>query len=290
MIFKRWASCSWTPVLHFQIRFLTCLAASAWLTLSSPAALVLSPGFTTTTENFNGLGTSGTAFPVAGVPFVAWDTDRTDAVITTMTSDNGSSTANGLRNLGNTADRALGSRAAGGGQGRVPAFGLNIQNNTGSTISAFTISYRRELWRTGSSSATDVWNFQYAVVSSAITMDNSAATWLDFNALDMYELNPTLTSNTAVDGNASGNFATVSASFNVPLNNGQFLAFRWLDSNNAGQDSLMAVDDLVITAVPEPVNLALGIFATGTVFALGLRHRQTLRSWGRKSGRITSES
>lgn len=264
----------------FPFRWSAALALLAGLALSAPAALIFNSGDTTKTENFNGLGTSGTTFPVAGVPFVGWDNDRTDASTTTMTSDNGASTAGGIRNLGVAGaglvtDRALGTRGA---NNSTPAIGLNIRNSTGGTIGSFTISYRRELWRSGSSSSTEVWNFQYAIVASEISVDNSAATWINFDALDMSELRPTLTSNTAIDGNASGNFATVSATFNVPLANNQYLALRWLDANSTGQDAIMAVDDFTITAVPEPVNVALGIFAATAALIVAIRRRKVRRA------------
>lgn len=264
----------------FPFRMSAVLAVLAGLALSAPAALIFNSGDITKTENFNGLGTSGTAFPVAGLPFVGWDNDRTDRAATTMTSDNGSGNAGGIRNLGVAGaglvtDRALGTRGA---NKSTPAIGLNIRNSTGGTIGAFTISYRREQWRSGGNSSTEVWNFQYAIVTSETSVDSSATTWINFDALDMSELDPLLTSNSALDGNASGNFATVSATFNVPLANHQYLAVRWLDANSTGQDAIMAVDDFTITAVPEPVNVALGIFAAGAALMVAIRRRKIRRA------------
>lgn len=258
-------------------------AALVWFALPCSGALIFNPGDTTKSENFDGLGTSGAAFPVAGVPFVAWDTDVTDAVIITMTTDTGSGTGGGVRNVGVAGVNALTDRALGSlGSGSViPAFGLNIQNNTGGAIGGFTISYRSEHWRSGDNAGTEVWNFQYAIVSSEISMDTSAATWIDLDALDMTELNPTLIVAAARDGNASGNFATVSGSLAVTLNAGEFIAFRWLDANSAGADAIMAVDDFTITAVPEPTTwagLIFGAIFCGTQVVRRLRNRQAAQN------------
>ena len=80
----------------------------------------------------------------------------------------------------------------------------------------------------------------------------------------MTELNAGLTTAAARDGNASGNFATISGSLAVALSAGEFIAFRWLDANNTGADAVMAVDDFTITAVPEPTTWAGIIF--GAIF------------------------
>ena len=224
----------------------------------SRAALIFNPGDTIKTENFDGLGTE-TAFPVAGVPFTAWDTDSTDASITTMLSNDGTGTGGGIRNVGGGSvnpdtDRALGSLGTGTLE---PAFGVNVQNNTGQTIGGFAISYRGEHWRSGNDVVTELWNFQYAVVSSEITMGDSAASWINFDALDMVELNPTLTTGAARDGNAAGNFTELNATLSVPLSDGEFLAIRWVDLDNPGFDAIMAIDDFQILAVPEPEHYAL---------------------------------
>ncbi len=263
---------------HFNYRPLFVAAAIVWFVLPCSGALIFNFGDTTKSENFDGLNTTGTAFPVAGVPFVAWDTDATDAVITTMTTDTGSGNGGGIRNVGVAGVNAVTDRALGSlGSGTViPAFGLNVQNNTGGAIGGFTVSYRSENWRSGDNAGVEVWNFQYAIVTSEISMDTSAATWIDFDALDMTELNAGLTTAAARDGNASGNFATISGNLAVTLNAGEFIAFRWLDANNTGADAIMAVDDFTITAVPEPTTwagLIFGAIFCGTQVVRRLRNR-----------------
>jgi len=158
-------------------------------------------------------------------------------------------------------DRALGSIAD---SQTVAGFGLVLVNNTGRTLTAadVLISFREEQWRTGSASNTDeVWTFEYRTGGPLLDVnDPSSVGWTQVAALDLHEIQTgSAGASTALDGNATGNFANISGTLaGLVWNPGDRLVIRWLDNNDPGNDAGMAIDNLfMFVSVPEPSGLLL---------------------------------
>lgn len=163
-------------------------------------------------------------------------------------------------------DRALGTLATDKQIGR---FGLTIQNNTGSILDSFSLSYDGEIWRSGGGTPTPVTNnlfFSYAIVSSSPSINGTGFT-------DVASLTYTMTAfspfETAVNGNLNPTFLSDTIG-GLTWNPGDYLIVRWSGQDASGQDNGLAVDNITFsaTAVPEPTTWALlGLGAAG-VFAL----------------------
>jgi hypothetical protein len=117
-----------------------------------------------------------------------------------------------------------------------------FRNTTSTTVLAVRVGYTGELWRLGGSGAPDRLDFQVAV--NATNIFNG--TFSDHNALDF--VTPDLTGTPgARDGNAA-QFRTLFplALINVALAPNDRLYLRWVDSNIAGADDGLAIDDFEI--------------------------------------------
>jgi hypothetical protein len=160
----------------------------------------------------------------------------------------------GRYNIGGGAtpsDRALGSRATSeGGAGRGQFIDVAFTNNTGATLTEFTLSYTGENWVTDGTPDNGV----YALYFSTTGLANSwALMGSNFNYTapvgpGYYNL---------VDGNLTANRQSISATFNqsgsLSIANGANFYVRFFDGNEANNDKLIAVDDFSITSpIPEP--------------------------------------
>ncbi len=130
-----------------------------------------------------------------------------------------------------------------------------FRNTTGTTASAVSIAFTGEMWRLGGSGAPDRLDFQYAVNAT----NTYAGSYFDFNALDF--ITPSLAGSAGLrDGNAAAN-RTVFPATNilVTLAPNETLHVRWVDSNIAGADDGLAIDDfsiqiLVVSAANASIN------------------------------------
>lgn len=210
----------------------------------------------TYSQDFNTLPASGT-FALSGPGPIALDTAPISAtglagwslakntgsgtnalfLVGSGTATNGSAYSFGATSA---ADRALGSLGSGSMASR---FGVVFTNNTGATISQFTLNYTGEQWRHGGATTPNKLTFSYSVGGASITTGTfTNVTALDFTA-------PIITATaSALDGNALANrsfpSATVTGLTWLP---GQTLVLRWTDVDDAGSDDGLAVDDLTFT-------------------------------------------
>ncbi len=234
------------------------------------------------TQNFDTLPASGT-FPLAGVgPFAldgapigasglaGWSLAKyagtgANAIFLVGT---GTNNAGGVYSFGPAAtpERALGSLGSGGVASR---FGVALTNNTGATVTQFTLSYTGEQWRRGSAAANQL-TFAYALGATDLnTGAFTAVPALDFTAPN------TTGSGVAIDGNASGNRTAVSAMVTgVAWEPGQTLVLRWSDVDDSGSDDGIAIDDLTFSttasllpavAVTTPANGAVNILGSSSL-------------------------
>ncbi|MBX7104277.1 MAG: hypothetical protein K1X57_09350 [Gemmataceae bacterium] len=224
----------------------------------TPAVSYLTPN-SVYSQNFNGLPASGTialadvATPIdlstspisaTGMATGDWFLLRT-AGTTMFAIDDGNATAGGALSYGPsaTAERSLGLLASGAG---VASVGAMFTNNTGDSLSQFTITFVGEQWRRGDGAANKL-SFSYSLGATSIAAGTfTPAPSLDFTA-------PVTTgANLALDGNAIANQSAVSATVSgITWAKGQTLAIRWDDVDDAGQDDGLAIDALTFTASRE---------------------------------------
>ncbi|HEX8650060.1 MAG TPA: FG-GAP-like repeat-containing protein [Pyrinomonadaceae bacterium] len=220
---------------------------------AAPAISITTLG-TPITENFNSLANTGTAntwtdnTTLAGW-YAQFSAAGQTANPTIYRADDGSLNTGSIYSYGtvNATERAFGS-AASGTPGNI-FYAIQLTNNTGQTINSLSISYTGEQWRNGGNTSAQQLDFQYQVASPGTITDANTPTtsWTDFNTLDF--VSPT-TGATAValDGNAAANRTAKSGTLTVTVNAGQEIWLRWQDTNDAGNDHGLALDDFSVTA------------------------------------------
>ncbi len=210
--------------------------------------------FTTSyTQNFDGLPASGTGTWVSGTfYFPGWLLSRTIPTTTTLLTGTGSSNAGGLYSFGaaGSTDRALGAVSSGNAAVGEFAWGLLVQNNTGSTITALNISFTGEQWRSSSTSAPQqATTFWYGTNSDATKFElfsKSDAGWIKVPELEFY--GPVYFSSPGtVNGNLPENRKFLTASIPVNIPNGHYFMLRWKDLNDPYDDHGLAIDDFSMT-------------------------------------------
>ncbi len=141
-------------------------------------------------------------------------------------------------------DRALGSIASASTRSR---FGMVLSNNTGQTLTQFTISYVGEQWRDGTSAANTL-AFSYAIDPTDLNTGNYVAA----PALSLTSPNSTTAdaNGLKLDGNAALNRRAVNATVTgVVWPAGSRLIVRWTDTDDLQNDDGLAIDDFTFAAV-----------------------------------------
>lgn len=192
-------------------------------------------------QDFNSLANTGTSSSVpAGWAFR--ETGGTGGTVYTATD--GSLNSGDTYSVGSTgsSERAFGALAS-NTVTRIDLGGRFV-NQTGSTIGALTVQYRGELWRLGAASRNDRLDFQYSLDATAL--DNG--TWVDVDALDLLTPNPAAAVGVALDGNDPANQSLVKHTITgLSIGVGQTIFLRWVDTNIAGVDDLLAIDDVIVS-------------------------------------------
>jgi hypothetical protein len=148
---------------------------------------------------------------------------------------------------------------------------VRLNNNTGVTLTQFTLTYDGEQWRDGSSTSTSVTGNTAEKLSFGYSSTATGANWfldttpfnavpaLDFTA-PVVNADTTATSGATVNGNVEGRVNNITATVTgVNWAPGADLWLRWADLQLANEDDDgLAVDDVEFTAaVPEPAGLAV---------------------------------
>ncbi len=186
------------------------------------------------TQNFNTLANSGTTNVWTDNTTIAgWYTNRVVYI-----GDDGTSTTGGLHSYGTTAstERALGALTS--GSVATAYIGVRLANNSGSTATSFSVSYRGEQWRQTTNAQTLV--FEYQVGATSLT----TGTWTAVTALDFTA--PKTGTAGALDGNLAANYLAKSSTITVNVNNGQEIWFRWTKTGSTSPG--LAIDDFSVTA------------------------------------------
>ena len=216
------------------------------------------------TQNFNTLfrtsGSTSNALP-AGWGFAETGdlANGTYAVSTGSTGVGDTYSFGASTSVNGAADRALGAvQNTSAGNSLAATLGVAFRNQTGSPIDGFTIQYQGEQWRNGNSARTDAdrLDFQYVTTTStpAASLISSGYTTVAALSFTSPRYNTAAAPGAAVtlDGNAAGNFQTVSAFLPVHLDAGATIYLRWVDFDVSGNDDGLGIDDFQITAVQLP--------------------------------------
>ena len=235
--------------------------------------------FTSTySQAFDGLALSGSS--------ISWTNDLTlpgwflfrqpsssPVAITAYDAGNGSASSGSFYSYGSTgsSDRALGGLGSGGAYFGSPSSGslagwlaLALTNTTGLPIASLNLSFSGEQWRNGGNSGAQSMLLQYGIGTSftAVTSWISPGGNFDWTS-------PIATSTSAsANGNSAGRVANRGGSLaNLNWSAGSTLWFRWIETNDAGNDHGLAIDDVSITITdndsPPSVTLSLSA-ATGS--------------------------
>jgi hypothetical protein len=156
----------------------------------------------------------------------------------------GSSTAGNLYSFGasGSADRSLGSLSSSAVGGLY--YGTRIINQTGATITAFSIGYTGEQWRK-SGAAAQAMSFSYGLKATSLRQ----GTFVDVPALTF--VSPvTGGSAGSLNGNLAANRTILPPSTltGVEWHHGEELWMRWYDPDHAGTDHALSVDDFSFSA------------------------------------------
>jgi hypothetical protein len=166
-------------------------------------------------------------------------------------------------------DRALGGLSSttlvtGGTESYI---GLRLHNDTGSTLSSFSLSYTGEQWRDGGAASPNAQSLTFGYSTTATSVEDASFTSvaaLNFTSPVFVNTG----SGAAVDGNVAGKVVISAVTVDgLTWAPGTDLWLRWTDKNDGGNDHGLAIDDLTFTAVvPEPGSAALiglGVLAFG---------------------------
>ncbi len=187
-------------------------------------------------------------------------TDGTIGISGAASFDSTSTTVNnvGLFSFGSSSstDRALGSRATTSFAGNNPVlYGVKLVNNTGNTLTNFTVIYTGEQWFKSSAAIQHSLNLAYQLGATSI----STGAWTTMTAGTL--LAPVFTSGAStLNGNLAANRALKVATLSgVSWAAGQSLWIRFSDANETAFEQGLAVDDLYFLADPE-----IGLFFNGS--------------------------
>jgi predicted extracellular nuclease len=196
------------------------------------------------TQDFNTLASSGASDVT---PDGWWFIESGTNANTTYAAGTGSSNTGNTYSFGATddAERAFGGLRSGN---LVPLIGASFANDTGGTITALSITYTGEQWRLGnvtSGRLPDRLDFQLS--TNATALNDSAATWVDYDALDFSS--PVISGTVgALNGNDAANRTDLAYSITgLTIPNGASFWVRWVDVDISGADDGLSIDDFSLT-------------------------------------------
>jgi DNA/RNA endonuclease YhcR with UshA esterase domain len=268
-------------------RFTQFMMLSAAMLISSMSmvngqAHTFTTGNLTYSQNFDGMGATGTTYPAGWLGARTGGTGTAGGALTPIVTD-GSANSGAVYNVGTTAatERAIGVLSSGSTHA---AFGASFVNSTGAAITSFSISAFHEQWRSASSTAiNEEVYFEYSLNATGVF--DATATWDSVTSLKLNEILIASTAAAAVDGNLPANRAAITGTATVSWAAGTTLWIRWRDTDSPSSDGLYAIDDLnmnVVTGAPAPTT-SIVTFRVNmqyqTVDANGVRIAGNFQGW-----------
>lgn len=184
-----------------------------------------------------------TAAPVFASGAVGWSSFARAGSQLTFLSSNGSLATAAVYSFGHIAstDRSLGS-LAGGAQSA--SLGWRLVNQTGQTLTRFTVSFYAEQWRNGGTNLMNGFTGEYRITSSG---DIDTGSYTGVTTMDVTVFNNVAGSSFSSDGNINRieRSATVTG---IAWAHGQTLILRWRDFDETGSDNGLALDDVIFHA------------------------------------------
>ena len=141
-----------------------------------------------------------------------------------------------------------------------------VKNNTGSSLSAISLSYSGEQWRQSQGTSSSGLEMLFVLVSTTSAIDGfqPLGSAFDFTAPLQGP------GDIGLNGNAAAIRAVINgtAVLPTPVPNGGTLYVRWHDWNDNGTtDHFLAIDDVRIAAIPEPGVLSILLLGVGGLIA-----------------------
>jgi hypothetical protein len=243
------------------------LLTTAIITKSATAQTIsITPTSLLYTQDFNSLGTSASS-PYNTILPTGWsiaERGSGSAADSKYRGGNGSDNSGDTYSFGATGstERALGSLSSSSVK---PIYGAIFTNNTGTAITSFTVTYKAEQWRMGTST-TDSLQFCYSTTATHI--DTSLYGFTTVRDLYATAIN-TSAPQGALDGNDPANSRVLSFTINTTILPSATIAFAWSDPDAAGSDHGLAVDSLsvlftTLPNTPYPSILALSPLTSST--------------------------
>jgi hypothetical protein len=143
------------------------------------------------------------------------------------------------------------------------AFGAAIRNTSAATLSSFSLSYFGERWRFTNNAAGDRLDFSFKIDATGLNDTG----FVDADSFDYVIAGSTTGSDGPIDGNDSANRTSISSSVTgLTWAPNSVLWIRWSDSNTAGNDSSLGVDDVQFSATASLANPSISLTAPNAVY------------------------
>jgi len=249
-------------------------------TCSIKAQTILSSINQTISINFDNLNTNfGDAHTASGGSSLfptATDATGTNptTIFTGLTFSNDDFNPGGIYSNTDSYNSSNGARALRDGSSSDLAFGLKdstdrsitlqVQNSTGSTISQWSVSYAIEQYSQGGSATQ--FTLSYSLNGSSFTTTHLSG-------------GSPFVSQTGADGNLSSVVATsMAATVSESVANGSSIYLRWTYNHDTGTSVHLGIDDISVSAIPEPSTYAAIIGGVALLGAIWHRRRKAKRA------------
>jgi hypothetical protein len=149
--------------------------------------------------------------------------------------------------------------------------GLRLTNNTGTTLTEFTLGYTGEQWFESETEQNNQYVVSYQIGTVA---DLSAGSWTEISALE-FDTPKESGADDSLDGSEAENQVVLSPATigSLVWEDGEDLWIRWFDSNSTGYDQGIAIDDVSFSAIPEPSQYAT-LLGLGALLLTACRRRK----------------
>lgn len=184
-----------------------------------------------------------TATPVSAAGALGWSIFARAGSQLTFLTGNGTTATAAVYSFGHIADsdRSLGSLAGGA---QAASLGWRLVNQTGQTLTRFTLSFYAEQWRNGGTALLTGWTGEYRTTASG---DIDTGSYTGASAMDVTVFNNVAGSSFNLDGNTHRTERSVTVT-GISWAHGQTLVLRWRDLDETGSDNGLALDDVIFHA------------------------------------------